>query len=146
MRHRMRDIKKERIVFILPDKFDGLFRIPGCQHGLVLRRHSLDLYLSVFKILQREFTPVPGIFRMELPHVIGVKQAARLIESPVPGPSSISVADMPLTEDCGFITVCFEHFRHNRKLWVKTCSLRPMSSEHFRPSGKAPAQQRCPRG
>ena len=141
----MRNIKKERIVLVFPDKINGLLRIPRRQHRLIFFTHPLDLQLSVLKILQRKLFPSVRVSGMVLPHVIRIKQTARLVESPVPRPSAVLIADMPLAEQCGLIAVSSEHLRHYRILRIEPGTSRPVSAKHFRPARITTAQQRRPR-
>src|SRR5215831_788572 len=97
MRHAVGDVEKEWSVFVLFDKPDCVFRIPGRQLALirVVLNHLVALNQGEF----REF-----LARMVWPHVIGIRQSEILVEPVVKRQELPMMSEMPLAINGGSIT------------------------------------------
>ena len=69
---------------------------------------------------------------MALPHVIGIHQAARFVESPGRRPGLGLIAEMPFAEDGCAIATGLEDFPEGGIFWVKSTRARRERAEDLR--------------
>ncbi len=120
--HRVRDVEEERLVVVTVDEVDGVFRVPGGELALFLRRDFRDLDLPAVEERQAgiarlaiRLAGVRGqVIGMERPHVIRVRQAEILVEAMPRRQELREMPKMPLAEDGGCVSARLEQLGDRR--------------------------------
>ena len=143
VRHVVRDVQQEMVVFVPLDEVDGVLGVPGGEHRLVLLSDAIDFDLAVFPELQRILAQSgfgsPGwnshmSFEYMRPHD-SVESAGRR-------PRIGLIADVPFAEHRGAISGRLEDLADGGVLRIEPAGTRRMCAEDLRPARIAPAQQR----
>src|SRR5690625_6691343 len=100
------------LIRMSPYEINSFLGVPGGEHFLMFFLDRVDRDGSIFPVLQRPLPPIVRIFGVVEPHIIGIHQSARLIESTVVGAAAGLIADVPFSETGGGIAVFLKYFPH----------------------------------
>jgi hypothetical protein len=129
VRHRVREIEEEGLILVAVDEIDGAFREPGGEEGLVVGVTRSMVTFAIDPVLEGELAPVFRVFGMELPHVIGVHDAAGFSEAARRRAGFRLVADVPFAEDSGGIALGLEYFAERGEVGFQAAGVWGMGAE-----------------
>src|SRR5690349_18960081 len=118
-----------------------MLRVPGRQHGLMLRSDAFDLDVSVLPELQR-ILAIIGALRMKFPHVVGVHQPAGFIESTRRRPGLRLIADMPLAKHRRAVTGRLQHLTQRGKRRIEASCVWSDGAHYLGPPRIASTEKR----
>ena len=119
--------------------------VPLGQMRLVFLAHALDRDLAVLPELEREGVEAARFGVMQ-PHVVGVHQAARFVETARGRTRLGLVADMPLAENRGRIALGLEHLCDCWPLRIHAALARAVSADEAGALGIAAGEERAAGG
>ena len=100
MRHGVRQVQEERLVFVFADELKRLFRVAFGQQCLV--RLGFDHLLVTHQRQRRPAFAIPA-------HVIAVRNAEVAVEPLIGGQETIAMTEMPLADARRRVAALFEH-------------------------------------
>src|SRR5690606_34447112 len=97
---------------------------------LVFLIHRIDHHLLVFPILERPASPEFGVAGVEFPHIIGIEQPTRFIETSLSGSAPIQISQVPFAKYGRGITVLLQYLTERGIGSVQTCIVRCIGIEY----------------